>query len=452
MTLAAVILAAGQGTRLKSALPKVLHPLAGHPMAHYVLATAQAVTAAPPVLVVGHGAEAVQAAFGERARYVVQSEQLGTAHAVVQTAEMLRGRCDQVLVLYADMPLLSEETVRALVETQAGNSGPFTLLTIVSPRLRDFGRVVRDAGGRVQAIVEAAQATPDQRQLTEVNVGAYCFEAEWLWAALPRLPLSPKGEYYLTDLAALAAAAGGLVASVTTDDEAEAIGINNRVQLAEAEAALRQRINERWMLAGVTLVDPATTYIAPEAELGTDTTVLPNTHIDGRSRVGAECIIGPNTILRQTVIGDRCRVECSVLEGAWLAEEVSVGPFARLRPGARLERGVHMGNFGEVKNSTLGPGVKMGHFSYVGDADLGADVNIGAGTVTCNYDGVRKSHTHIGPGAFIGSDTMLVAPVALGEGAMTGAGAVVTRDVPAHTLAVGMPARAICKRRMKDEG
>ena len=444
-TLSGVVLAAGQGTRLQSARPKVLHPLGGQPLVTYAVETIAAATGQPPVLVVGPGAEAVRAALGERVIYVVQPEPLGTADAVRQAETALKGGAAAVLVTYADMPLLRPETLTALAETQAANSGPLTLLSLDSPHRADFGRVLRNNAGEVQAVIEAAQATPLQRRLTEVNVGAYCFNAQWLWANLPRLPLSPKGEYYLTDLVGQAVQEGGRVAAVTIDDEDEVIGVNNRAQLAEAEAALRRRINRRWMLAGVTLLDPATTYIEPSAELGPDTTVLPNTHICGRSVIGAECVLGPNTILRDTTIGDRCRVECSVLEGAVLAEDVSVGPFAHLRSGARLERGVHMGNFGEVKNSTLGPGVKMGHFSYVGDATLGADVNIGAGTITCNFDGVKKNPTVIGAGAFVGSDTLLVAPVTLGPGARTGAGAVVTKDVPADTLAVGMPARAIRK-------
>jgi bifunctional UDP-N-acetylglucosamine pyrophosphorylase/glucosamine-1-phosphate N-acetyltransferase len=397
------------------------------------------------VLVVAPAAEAVRAALGERAVYATQAEPLGTAHAVQQATPALQDRAALVLITYADMPLIRVETLRALVETQRANTGPLTLLSVHSPRRRDFGRVVRTAEGELLAVVEAAQATPEQLRLDEVNVGAYCCDAAWLWPALARLPVSPKGEYYLTDVVGAAVAAGQRVATVTTPDEAEAIGVNNRVQLAEAEAALRARINEQWMLAGVTLLDPATTYIEPGVELGRDTVVLPNTHLAGRTRAGAECVLGPNTIIRDTFIGDRCRVECSVLEGAVLAEEVSVGPFAHLRPGARLERGVHMGNFGEVKNATLGPGVKMGHFSYVGDATLGAGANIGAGTITCNYDGVRKHHTVIGEGAFIGSDTMLVAPVTVGANARTGAGAVVTKDVPPDTLAVGLPARAIRK-------
>jgi bifunctional UDP-N-acetylglucosamine pyrophosphorylase/glucosamine-1-phosphate N-acetyltransferase len=298
--------------------------------------------------------------------------------------------------------------------------------------------------------VEEAHATPEQRQIREVNAGAYCFRADWLWTALPELPLSPKGEYYLTDLAEKAGAAGMSVAVVTTDDPDEVIGINTRQHLAEAEAALRGRINRHWMLAGVTLEDPASTYIGPQVTLGADTCVLPNTHLEGNTTVGRGCRLGPWTILRDSRLGDGCRVEASVLEGAELDEDVSVGPFAHLRPGAHLMRGVHMGNFGEVKDSTLGPGTKMGHFAYIGDAEIGAQVNIGAGTITCNYDGEKKNPTTIDDGAFIGSDTMLVAPVRVGKRARTGAGAVVTKNVADDTLAVGMPARAIRKLKARD--
>jgi bifunctional UDP-N-acetylglucosamine pyrophosphorylase/glucosamine-1-phosphate N-acetyltransferase len=450
MNLAVVILAAGQGTRMKSSRPKVLHRLGGQPLVEYALAAAQSLTDQRPVLVIGHGADAVRAALGERVTYVTQAEQLGTGHAVQQAAPLLKGRSDYVVVTYSDMPLIRVESLHALAETQARNPGPLTMLTVISEGLRDFGRVVRSPDGPVHAIVEETQATPEQKRIAELNAGAYCFKADWLWDALPRLPLSPKGEYYLTDLVHLAVADGGRVEAVTIADETEVIGINTRAQLAEAEAALRQRVNERWMAEGVTLIDPATTYIEPSAQLGRDTVVMPNTHIQGRSLIGEDCVIGPNTILRDTTIGDRCQVECSVLEGAFLADEVTMGPFARLRPGARLERGVRMGNFGEVKNSTLGPGTHMGHFSYVGDATIGEHVNIGAGTITCNYDGVKKSRTVIEDHAFIGSDTMLVAPVTVGAHARTGAGAVVTKDVPPDSLAVGMPARVI--RRMKAEG
>ncbi len=445
MNLAVVILAAGQGTRMKSSRPKVLHRLGGQPLVAYALAAAQSLTDQRPVLVIGHGADAIRAALGERATYVTQAEQLGTGHAVQQAAPLLKGRSDYVVVTYSDMPLIRVESLHALVEAQARHPGPLTMLTVIASHPSDFGRVVRDETGKVLAIIEVAQATPEQKRITELNPGAYCFKADWLWATLPRLPLSPKGEYYLTDLIGLAVAEGGDVATVVSEDEAEAIGVNTRAQLAEAEAALRRRVNERWMAEGVTFSDPATAYIEPSVQLGRDTLVLPNTHLQGRTVVGEDCVIGPNTIIRDTTIGDRCQVECSVLEGAFLADEVKMGPFARLRPGARLERGVRMGNFGEVKNSTLGPGAHMGHFSYVGDATIGAHVNIGAGTITCNYDGVKKSRTVIEDAAFIGSDTMLVAPVTVGANARTGAGAVVTRDVPPDSLAVGMPARVIRK-------
>jgi bifunctional UDP-N-acetylglucosamine pyrophosphorylase/glucosamine-1-phosphate N-acetyltransferase len=304
---------------------------------------------------------------------------------------------------------------------------------------------VRDGFGNVRAVVEAAQASPAERRITEVNVGAYCVEADWLWDALPRLPLSPGGQFYLTDIVALANNERGSVASVSLPDAAEAIGVDTRAELAQAAAILRQRINARWMDEGVTLIDPATTYIEAEVTVGRDTCLWPNTHLQGRTSVGDGCVVGPNTIVRDSTIGNQCRVECSVLEGAWLAEEVSVGPFAHLRPGARLERGVHMGNFGEVKDSTLGPGTKMGHFSYIGNATVGTDVNIGAGTVTCNYDGVKKHQTIIEDGVFIGSDSMLVAPLRIGHDAKTGAGAVVTHDVPEESLVVGVPARVIRK-------
>lgn len=447
MSLSVLILAAGQGTRLKSTRTKMLHPLGGRPLIDYSLRLAQSLTDAKPVVVVGHASEAVREWVGDRAEYVIQAEQLGTGHAVLQALPTLRGQSDTVLVTLADMPLMRAESARALVQAHTQHHAPLSILTVMAPQQKDFGRIVRDAAGQVCAIVEAAHATPEQFALTEKNSGMFCFQAEWLWAHLPHLPLSPKGEYYLTDLVALAVAEGAPVNTHTLDDETEIIGVNTRAQLAEAEAALRKRINQYWLNEGVTLIDPATTYIESSVTVGRDTVIWPNTHLQGQTSIGAECVIGPNTIIRDTVIGQQCEIESSVVEGAWLADQVDVGPFAHLRQGARLERGVHMGNFGEIKNATLGPGTKMGHFSYIGDATLGAGVNIGAGTVTCNYDGVNKHHTTIGDGVFVGSDSMLVAPVTLGPNARTGAGAVVTKNVPADSLAVGMPARVIRKLR-----
>jgi len=443
MKIVSILLAAGQGTRMRSDLPKVLHPLLGRPLIHYSLEAVEKASNEKPVVVIGHHADEIRAALGDRARYVLQEEQLGTAHAVRQAEGLLRGSCDLVIVTYADMPLLRAETLQSLVQAHLAHNGPVTSTTVVQNDPRGFGRVVRGEDGRVLAVVEEAQATPEQLQIRELNVGAYCFDADWLWDALPKVPLSPKGEYYLTDLVAVAVAEGVSVQACEIEDINETIGINNRVHLAEAEAELRRRINRHWMLEGVTLIDPSATYIEPGVTIGQDTVIYPNTYLQGESEIGDHCTIGPNTLIRDTRVGSRCRVLASVLEGALLEDEVEIGPFGHLRNGAHLARGVHMGNFGEVKNSYLGPGTKMGHFSYVGDATIGPDVNIGAGTITCNFDGKKKNRTEIGEGAFIGSDTMLVAPVKIGAGARTGAGSVVTRDVEPDTLAVGVPARKI---------
>ena len=448
---AAVVLAAGLGTRMKSDRPKVLHELGGRPMLWWAVEAAQQAVAGGRVVVI-IGEETLQAAeglLGGQVSLAVQLERLGTAHATLQARGEISGG-GLILVTSADMPLLRVETLRALIDTQRRNAGPMTLLTTHTETPRGFGRLVRNASGEVSAIVEEVHATPEQRLIREVNVGAYCFRADWLWTSLTELPLSPKGEYYLTDLVERAVSGGQVVSVVTTDDVHEVIGINTRDHLAEAETALRGRINRGWMLAGVTLQDPATTYIGPQVTLGADTLVLANTHLEGKTTIGRRCRLGPGTIIRDSRLGDGCAVELSVLEGAILEDEVDIGPFAHLRPGSHLLRGVHLGNFGEVKDSTIGPGTKMGHFSYIGNAEIGADVNIGAGTITCNYDGEKKNPTTIEDGAFIGSDTMLVAPVRVGKRARTGAGAVVNRDVPDDSVVVGMPARAIRRRKARD--
>lgn len=445
-----VILAAGQGTRMRSTLPKVLHPLLGRPMVFYSLEIVQKATGTKPVLVVGHNAEKVQQTVGDLADYVLQEPQSGTGHAVRMAEPLLRGKTDYVLVTTADMPLLSSETVETILREQQSHTGPITMLTILTEAPLDFGRVIRDANGKVRAIVEAAQASPDQLAIREFNASVYCFSADWLWDSLPRISLSPKGEYYLTDLVEIAAKEGSSIQAIPVDDTTETIGINNRIHLSEAEAKLRERINRKWMLAGVTMIDPGTTYIEPGVSIGQDTVIWPNTYLQGDTVVGDGCVLGPNSIIRDTRLGNGCKVFSSVLEKAILEDGVDVGPFGHLRKGAHLAQGVHMGNFGEVKNSYLGPGTKMGHFSYVGDTTTGPGVNIGAGTITCNYDGEKKHPTEIGAGVFIGSDTMLVAPVKVGDRARTGAGAVVTKDILPDTLAVGVPARSIRKLEKRD--
>ena len=452
MKVTAVLLAAGQGTRMKSDLPKVLHPLCGKPMLWHVLRALRSAATEKPVVVVGYGADQVKQYLGDSADCVLQEPQLGTGHAVMQAESLLRDRTDYIIVAYADMPLLRGEIFNRLLETQRHNAGPVSLVTAIADDPRGFGRVMRKPDGTVAAIVEEYVATSDQRKIKELNVGAYCFKAEWLWEALHQIQKNPKkGEYYLTDVAELAAKDNLPVQPVVQHNLSEIIGINTRVHLSEAEAAMRVRINREYMLDGVSMTNPASAYIEAGVKIGKDTVILPNTHIQGDTEIGEGNIIGPNTIIRDSRIGSRCKILASVVEGAMIEDDVDMGPFARLRKGAHLKSHVHMGNFGEVKDSTLHEGVKMGHFSYIGNAIIGANTNIGAGTITANYDGEKKNTTEIGEDAFIGSDTMLVAPLKLGDGARTGAGAVVTKNVPEDTLVVGMPARAIRKVERKNK-
>ena len=344
-----------------------------------------------------------------------------------------------MLVLYGDTPLITRETLQTLVDEHWRRGAAATILTFRPPDPGHYGRIVRGRDGKVQAIVEWKEASPQIRAIREVNSGIMCFDADFLWASLSKL--QPKhGEYYLTDVVEMAVAQGRSVGAQEADTE-EVLGVNDRVELAQAEAILRRRINQQWMLAGVTVQDPTTTYIDADVELGQDTVIYPNTYLREATRIGPDCRIGPNTLIRDSTLGARCEVRLSVVEGAVLEDDVDVGPFSHLRPNVYLSRGVHVGNFTELKNARLGPGTKTGHFSYLGDAQVGAEVNIGAGTVTCNYDGVRKLRTIIEDGAFIGSDVMLVAPVRIGHGARIGAGAVVTHDVPPNSLAYGVPAR-----------
>lgn len=336
MRVIAVILAAGQGTRMKSATPKVLHLLGGRPLVDYAVETATAVTGAPPVLVIGHGGEQVRQALGARARYAVQAQQLGTGHAVLQARELLRGQADAILVTYADMPLLTETTLRAIIAAYAQGDAALSFLTVIAEDPRGFGRVVRDAAGRPQGVVEEASCTPEQRLIRELNAGVYCFDPAWLWENLPKIPLSPKGEYYLTDTVALAVSQGRTVNAVTIGDATELIGVNTRVHLAEAEQTLRTRINRRWMEAGVTMLDPAATYIEPTVVIGRDTTVLPGVCLQGRTTIGCGCRIGPQTLIADSRIGDRCVVWMSVVADSVLADDVNIGPFEHWQHGTRL--------------------------------------------------------------------------------------------------------------------
>ena len=441
MTIASIILAAGQGTRMRSKLPKVLHSLVGKPMIWHALRIVEGFSDLLPVVVVGYKAEDVQAAVSGLAEFALQEQQLGTGHAVASARPQLEGKADTILVTFADMPLLRKESLAALIALHQKSGSPVTMTSFIGEPGSAFGRVVRNPDGRVAAIVEKAVATPEQLEICEYNVSAYCFEADWLWEALGRIPLSPKGEYYLTDVVGLAIGEGYQVESLVLSDPDEAIGPNDRVDLAAADKVMRRRINEAWMRAGVTIVNPEITTIEPEVTIGQDTILQPNTFLRGRTVIGEDCVIGPDTTIVDTQVGNGAHLCQSVLESAVVEDDVTMGPFCHLRKGAHLAKGVHLGNFAEVKDSYLGPETKMGHFSYIGNARIGSNVNIGAGTITCNYDGEKKNPTEIGNDVFIGSDTMLVAPVKIGDRSVTGAGAVVTRDVPADTLVIGVPAK-----------
>lgn len=442
--LAAVVLAAGKSSRFKSKLVKILHPIAGVPMIRYILDAVAGLGAERAVLVLGQQADRVQAALASSPvplEVCIQDQQLGTGHALLQARSLLEGACDTVLSLYGDMPLLSEATLRQLHQRHRETGATITLLTVISPDSMAFGRILRNDQGGVVGIVEEDQATPSQRGIQELNVGLYCFDAAWLWPHLAALPLSPRGEYFLTDTVAQAVAEGRRVEAVSAASVEEVMGVNTRVHLAEVERVVRQRVRQRLMLSGVTLADPDTVYVDATVEVGADTVIYPHTILEGATRIGEDCVIGPGTRIVDSVIGQGCQIVSSFLESAQVGDQVHVGPFSHLRPGAVVEAGAHVGNFAEIKNSVLGAGSHMGHFSYLGDATVGQRVNVSAGTITCNYDGKRKHRTEIGDDTFLGSDTLLVAPVRVGRRAQTGAGAVVTRDVPDDTLVVGVPAR-----------
>jgi bifunctional UDP-N-acetylglucosamine pyrophosphorylase/glucosamine-1-phosphate N-acetyltransferase len=454
---AAVILAAGLGTRMRSRVPKVLHPLCGRPMLAYVLDAWDALVAGsaaggPAVVVYSALTKALREVVGGRAALARQAEPRGTGDAVAAGLAALPDDVAEVLVLSGDVPLVLAPQLAAVLEQRRLDDAAVALASVFAADPAELGRVVRGEFGTVERIVEAREAGPEELETNEVNAGLYAFDAAWLRRRIGDLrPSAGNGELYLTDLVALARDDGRIVSAVGFDDDGTFDGINDRSQLAQAEWTLRVRINETHMLAGVTMRDPSTVYLDWSVRLAPDVVIEPGVILRGATSVGEGSVIGPGTTIVDSAIGRGSRVWASVVEGSEVGDEVKIGPFSHLRPGSRIESGAEIGNYAEIKNSHLGAGVKSHHVSYLGDADLGAGTNVGAGTITANWDGRRKQRTTVGPKAFLGVDTMLVAPVSVGEGAKTGAGAVVTHDVPPGKLAVGVPARIREPRRRPED-
>jgi bifunctional UDP-N-acetylglucosamine pyrophosphorylase/glucosamine-1-phosphate N-acetyltransferase len=444
--LAGIILAAGEGIRMKSRIPKVLHCLCGKELIRYPMELLGRLGVGRIVVIVSPtNQDAIKALLGDSVEYAVQLTKTGTAGAVESAAEILRGNAEQVLVLGGDSPLLTDESVRRLLDEHLANDRHMSILSGVVEDGTGLGRIDRDLGSQqaVLGIVEADDDPERTEEPVEVNSGVYCFQGDWLWENLGRVGPGNSPERYLTDLTAIAVSAGSTVAALPTNEPDEVLGINNRIELARSEDIQRRRIREHWMLEGVTISDPASVMIDAGVSIGQDTVILPNTMLMGNTAIGSGCEIGPGSVLKNSTVGDDCRVTSSSLEGAVMESGSDIGPFSHLRPGAYLESGVHIGNYVEVKESRFTAGSVMGHFGYIGDASIGANVNMGAGTVTCNYDGKAKHRSIVEKDAFIGCDTMLVAPVTVGAGAVTGAGAVVTKDVPPARLAVGVPAKIL---------
>ena len=448
-----VILAAGLGTRMKSSRPKVLHELCGRPMLAYVLDAASAVSGLRPLVVYSPATAEIMTRFEGQADFALQETPLGTADAAKVALKVAPDSAGEILVLSGDVPLVAADLLGELLDLRRARDAAVALVAVHVDDPTGLGRVVRsEDGGQVLRIAEEKDATPAERKIEEVNAGVYVFEAAWLRRRIGDVTASPvSGEFYLPALVELARADRRPVVSVEVEDDGTLSGINDRVQLSEAELELRFMINEDHMAAGVTFVDPFRTYVDATVELARDVILEPGVILRGRTRIGEGTRIAAGSQIFDTVIGANCLIWASVLESSEVEDDVQIGPFSHLRPGSSIGRKARLGNFAEVKASRLEPGVQQHHFSYIGDAELGERTNVGAGTITCNYDGVRKHRTKIGKHVFLGSDTMLVAPIELGDEARTGAGAVVTKNVPAGMLAVGVPARLRKPRAAVDE-
>ncbi|MGY3778697.1 bifunctional UDP-N-acetylglucosamine diphosphorylase/glucosamine-1-phosphate N-acetyltransferase GlmU [Isobaculum melis] len=433
----AVILAAGQGSRMKSKLYKVLHPVAGKPMVEHVVDQIEKIQPTEIVTIVGHGAEQVKAHLGSRSSYATQTEQLGTGHAVLQAKDLLANKEGITLVVCGDTPLLTADTLNNLVEYHQEKGAQATILTAFAEDPTGYGRVIRNELGIVEKIVEQKDATKEEARVQEINTGTYCFDNKMLFEALAQVGNNnAQGEYYLPDVIEILKAKAQIVAAYRMKDFEEALGVNDRIALAEAAKLMRLRINHEHMKNGVTLIDPETTYIDRDVKIGSDTVIEAGVVLKGKTEIGADCLIGAHSEIIESKIADNAQVVSSNIEHSTVAEAATIGPYSHLRPNSVIEEAAHIGNFVEVKNATVGKGTKAGHLTYIGDAELGEHINIGCGTIFVNYDGQNKFKTIVGDYAFIGSNANLVAPLIIEKNAVIAAGSTITQDVPEDSLAI----------------
>jgi bifunctional UDP-N-acetylglucosamine pyrophosphorylase/glucosamine-1-phosphate N-acetyltransferase len=437
---------------MKSRVPKVLHEICGRPMLEYVIDAATEATGERPLVVYSPASDVIRERFADVADFALQRETRGTGDAVRAALAELPDDADEALVLSGDVPLIDAALLRDLLEQRRLDHAAIAVTAVAAFDPRDLGRVVRNDAGTIERVVEVKDANPEEVDIGEVNAGLYAFDVGWLRGRIDSLtPSSATGELYLTELIELARSDGRLVAALDVEDDGRLLGINDRSELAQAEWDMRTQLNAAHMRAGVTMRDPSTVYVDVGVRLAADITIEPNVILRGATTIGEGTVLGAGSQIVDSAIGARCRVWASVVESSIVEDEVAIGPFSHLRPGSVVGRGSEIGNYAEIKNSRLGERVRQHHTSYLGDADVGADTNVGAGTITANYDGRRKHRTTIGEGVFLGVDTMLRAPVTLGDASKTGAGAVVTRDVPPGKLAVGVPARIREPRAVGDD-
>ena len=431
-----IILAAGKGTRMKSKLPKVLHKVGGKPMLQHVIDAAKSAGSTREVVVIGEGAELVKQNFSD-VEFVLQAEQLGTGHAVLCAKEKFAESTGNVMILCGDTPLFTGELLKNLANAHERFNAAATVLTAIMPDPKGYGRIIRADGVDFEKIVEDKDATFEQKKIREVNTGIYCFNVKRLFAALEKVTNeNAQGEYYLPDVLEILRADGGKICAVIAEDYKQTFGINSRIQLAEADKVLRQRKNAELMLSGVTIIDPATTYIDFDVEVGQDTIIYPGTYLEGKTKIGTDCVIGPNVRFVDMTVGNNVQAQFAYCHEAEIDDDVVIGPYVHIRPNSKICNKVKIGNFVEVKNSNIGEGSKLPHLQYIGDCDMGAGCNIGCGAITVNYDGKKKFRTTIGDNVFVGCNSNLVAPVTLEDNAYVGAGSTITKTVPKDNLAI----------------